>query len=82
MKKFPFIECPRVFKRLHEPIGEIEQEPNENEEKIKVSFGDQLVMMGTAFVVIVIPCVLVEHVDIWFDLITKNPFCEHRTDFL
>lgn len=59
MKKFPFIECPRVFKRLHEPIGEIEQEPNENEEKIKVSFGDQLVMMGTAFVVIVIPCVLV-----------------------
>lgn len=59
MKKFPFIECPRVFKRLHEPIEEIEQEPNENEEKIKVSFGDQLVMMGTAFVVIVIPCVLV-----------------------
>ncbi len=59
MKKFPFIECPRVFKRLHEPIDEIEQEPNENEEKIKVSFGDQLVMMGTAFVVIVIPCVLV-----------------------
>lgn len=59
MKKFPFIECPRVFKRLHEPIGEIEQEPNENEEKIKVSFGDQLVMMGTAFVVIVIPCILV-----------------------
>lgn len=59
MKKFPFIECPRVFKRLHEPIGEIEQEPNENEEKIKVSFGDQLVMMGTAFIVIVIPCVLV-----------------------
>lgn len=59
MKKFPFIECPRVFKRLHEPIDEIEQEPNENEEKIKVSFGDQLVMMGTAFVVIVIPCILV-----------------------
>ena len=59
MKKFPFIECPRVFKRLHEPIGEIEQESNENEEKIKVSFGDQLVMMGTAFVVIVIPRVLV-----------------------
>lgn len=59
MKKFPFIECPRVFKRLHEPIDEIEQEPNENEEKIKVSFGDQLVMIGTAFVVIVIPCVLV-----------------------
>lgn len=59
MKKFPFIECPRVFKRLHEPIGEIEREPNENEEKIKVSFGDQLVMMGTAFIVIVIPCVLV-----------------------
>ena len=59
MKKFPFIECPRVFKRLHEPIEEIEQEPNENEEKIKVSFGDQLVMMGTAFIVIVIPCVLV-----------------------
>lgn len=59
MKKFPFIECPRVFKRLHEPIGEIEQEPNENEEKIKVSFGDQLVMIGTAFIVIVIPCVLV-----------------------
>lgn len=59
MKKFPFIECPRVFKRLHEPIGEIEQEPNENEEKIKVSFGDQLVMIGTAFVVIVIPCILV-----------------------
>lgn len=59
MKKFPFIECPRVFKRLHEPIDEIEQEPNENEEKIKVSFGDQLVMMGTAFIVIVIPCVLV-----------------------
>lgn len=59
MKKIPFIECPRVFKRLHEPIGEIEQEPNENEEKIKVSFGDQLVMMGTAFIVIVIPCVLV-----------------------
>ena len=59
MKKFPFIECPRVFKRLHEPIDEIEQEPNENEEKIKVSFGDQLVMIGTAFIVIVIPCVLV-----------------------
>ena len=59
MKKFPFIECPRVFKRLHEPIEEIEQEPNENEEKIKVSFGDQLVMIGTAFIVIVIPCVLV-----------------------
>lgn len=59
MKKFPFIECPRVFKRLHEPIDEIEQEPNENEEKIKVSFGDQLVMMGTAFIVIVIPCILV-----------------------
>ena len=59
MKKFPFIECPRVFKRLHEPIGEIEQEPNENEEKIKVSFGDQLVMIGTAFIVSVIPCVLV-----------------------
>lgn len=59
MKKFPFIECPRVFKRLHEPIGEIEQEPNENEEKIKVSFGDQLVMIGTAFIVIVIPCILV-----------------------
>lgn len=59
MKKFPFIECPRVFKRLHEPIDEIEQEPNENEEKIKVSFGDQLVMMGTAFIVIVIPCMLV-----------------------
>lgn len=59
MKKFPFIECPRVFKRLHEPIGEIEQEPNENEEKIKVSFGDQFVMIGTAFIVIVIPCVLV-----------------------
>lgn len=59
MKKFPFIECPRVFKRLHEPIGEIEQELNENEEKIKVSFGDQLVMIGTAFIVIVIPCVLV-----------------------
>ena len=59
MKKFPFIECPRVFKRLHEPIGEIEQEPNGNEEKIKVSFGDQLVMIGTAFIVIVIPCVLV-----------------------
>lgn len=59
MKKFPFIECPRVFKRLHEPIDEIEQEPNENEEKIKVSFGDQLVMIGTAFVVIVIPCILV-----------------------
>lgn len=59
MKKFPFIECPRVFKRLHEPIDEIEQEPNENEENIKVSFGDQLVMMGTAFIVIVIPCVLV-----------------------
>lgn len=59
MKKFPFIECPRVFKRLHEPIGEIKQEPNENEEKIKVSFGDQLVMIGTAFIVIVIPCVLV-----------------------
>lgn len=59
MKKFPFIECPRVYKRLHEPIDEIEQEPNENEEKIKVSFGDQLVMMGTAFIVIVIPCVLV-----------------------
>lgn len=59
MKKFPFIECPRVFKRLHEPIDEIEQEPNENEEKIKVSFGDQLLMMGTAFIVIVIPCVLV-----------------------
>ena len=59
MKKFPFIECPRVFKRLHEPIDKIEQEPNENEEKIKVSFGDQLVMMGTAFVVIVIPCILV-----------------------
>lgn len=59
MKKFPFIECPRVFKRLHEPIEEIEQEPNENEEKIKVSFGDQLVMMGTAFIVIVIPCILV-----------------------
>ena len=38
MKKFPFIECPRVFKRLHEPIEEIEQEPNENEEKIKVPF--------------------------------------------
>ena len=59
MKKFPFIECPRVFKRLREPIDEIEQEPNENEEKIKVSFGDQLVMMGTAFIVIVSPCVLV-----------------------
>ena len=59
MKKFPFIECPRVFKRLHEPIEEIEQEPNENEENIKVPFGDQLVMMGTAFIVIVIPCVLV-----------------------
>lgn len=59
MKKFPFIECPRVFKRLHEPIDEIEQEPNENEEKIKVSFGDQLVMIGTAFIVIVIPCVFV-----------------------
>ena len=59
MKKFPFIECPRVFKRLHEPIDEIEQEPNENEENIKVPFGDQLVMMGTAFIVIVIPCVLV-----------------------
>lgn len=59
MKKFPFIECPRVFKRLHEPIDEIEQEPNENEEKIKVSFGDQFVMMGTAFIVIVIPCILV-----------------------
>lgn len=59
MKKFPFIECPRVFKRLHEPIDEIEQEPNENEENIKVSFGDQLVMMGTAFIVIVIPCILV-----------------------
>ena len=55
MKKFPFIECPRVFKRLHEPIEEIEQEPNENEEKITVPFGDQLVMMGTAFIVIVIP---------------------------
>lgn len=59
MKKFPFIECPRVFKRLHEPIEEIEQEPNENEENIKVPFGDQLVMMGTAFIVIVIPCILV-----------------------
>lgn len=59
MKKFPFIECPRVFKRLHEPIDEIEQEPNENEENIKVSFGDQLVMMGTAFIVIVVPCILV-----------------------
>lgn len=59
MKKFPFIECPRVFKRLHEPIDEIEQEPNENEENIKVPFGDQLVMMGTALIVIVIPCILV-----------------------
>ena len=59
MKKFPFIECPRVFKRLHEPIDEIEQEPNENEEKIKVPFGDQLVMIGTAFIVIVSPCILV-----------------------
>ena len=58
MKKFPFLECPRVFKRLKEPIPEVEEEIGENEE-IKVSFGDQLVMMGTAFVVIVIPCILV-----------------------
>ena len=36
----------------------MEEEIGENEE-IKVSFGDQLVMMGTAFVVIVIPCILV-----------------------
>ena len=58
MKKFPFLECPRVFKRPEEPVPEVEQKIGENEE-IKVSFCDQLVMMGTAFVVIIIPCILV-----------------------
>lgn len=58
MKKFPFIECPRVFRRPEEPVSKIEQEIGEDEE-IKVSFVDQLLMIGTAFVVIVIPCLLV-----------------------
>ena len=44
---------------MHKIVKDIIERKGKNEEKIKVPFGDQLVMIGTAFIVIVIPCVLV-----------------------
>lgn len=59
MKKFPFLEIPRVFRKMEEPAPRAEQELDGEAEHIDVSVSDELVMIGTAFLVIVIPCILI-----------------------
>ncbi len=59
MKNFLFLKNPKIFKRIKESTPEMEQEFRERFEQVDVPFSDKLVMIGTAFVMIVIPCILV-----------------------
>lgn len=59
MKDFFFFKSPRIFKRLKKSTPEMEQDFRDRLEQEQVPFTDQLLMIGTAFVVIVIPCILI-----------------------
>lgn len=59
MKDFLIFKNPKIFKRLKQSTPEMEQEFSDRLEQENVPFSEKLVMIGTAFVIIVIPCILV-----------------------
>ena len=59
MKNFLFLKNPKIFKRIKESTPEMEEEFRERFEQVDVPLVDKLVMIGTAFFVIIIPCILI-----------------------
>lgn len=59
MKNFLFLKSPKIFKRIKESTPEMEEEFRERFEQVDVPLVDKLVMIGTAFFVIIIPCILI-----------------------
>lgn len=59
MKDFFFLKSPRIFKRLKKSTPEMEQDFRDRLEQEQVSFTDKLLMIGTAFFVLVLPSILI-----------------------
>ena len=59
MKDFLCLKSPRIFKRIKKSTPEMEQDFRDRLEQEQVSFTDKLLMIGTAFFVLVLPSILI-----------------------